>query len=169
MDECFICYTPDGKTPDEKINEIFLGRRSYPYPLVKLSQAFGCDCSGSLAHNKCLIGIKKCPTCRKHVTKPNLYVRTSYDNIFGWLFNCIKSNPHLIKIIKNFASIFVVSCFGLHLIIDNKIIVISSNLTVNFTIGLLLVVQFVGGFCLIFEDYFVKYWLYDAKNNKFLS
>ena len=79
MDDCFICCTLDGKSSDEKTMELFSNRKFHPYPLVKLSQVYNCNCNGFLAHNKCLHGIKKCPTCRKYTEKPNLYVRTFYS------------------------------------------------------------------------------------------
>jgi hypothetical protein len=175
MDECFICCSPDGKSPNEKTMEIFYNRRFFPYPLVKLSKVYNCYCIGDglIAHNKCLLGIKKCPTCRKQPSKPNLYVETKYDYIFGWVFKYIKLNPYMIKIIKNCAGIIVLFLIVIFILIDNKIIGINlgsnSNLITNLTIGLLLVIQLVGGFCLIMEDYFVKYWLYDASTNKILS
>lgn len=169
MDECFICCSFDGKSSSEKTNEICFNRTFLPYPLVKLSQVYNCNCKSLIAHNKCLLGIKKCPTCRKYSEKPNLYVRTFYDNIFGWMFKYIKLNPHMIKIIKNCGGIFVIVLLCLYFLIHNNIIQINSNLITNVSIGILILVQFIGGFCLIMEDYFIKYWLYDPKTNKIMS
>jgi hypothetical protein len=71
-------------------------RRKFAYPFVLLSDAYGCECKTIQAHNKCLININKCPTCRKVVSKPNLYVKTRLDYYFSWPLTVIKSNPKII-------------------------------------------------------------------------
>lgn len=169
MHECFICCDIDGKSSDEKALEIFANRKYHSYPLVKLSEVYGCECKGLLAHNKCLLGIKKCPTCRKFSPKPNLYVRTFYDDIFGWIFKSIKSNPTLIKTFKHMAFTYVILMFGCYFLLYNKIIVVQSILYTSIAFMIILSIQLVGGICFIMEDYFVKYWLYDKKTNKILS
>lgn len=63
MNDCFIRCTKSGKSEQNKL--VF-------YPLLRLSSAYGCNCIDTMAHNKCLLGIKKCPTCRKAVSKSNL-------------------------------------------------------------------------------------------------
>lgn len=35
------------------------------YPLISMNDAYDCDCINNYAHNKCLLNINKCPTCKK--------------------------------------------------------------------------------------------------------
>lgn len=79
-EECLICYSNDGKSDQEKCMEMFFNQKHFlNYPLIPISYAFNCNCKNKYAHNKCLFNIKKCPTCRKIVHKPNLYIKTKYD------------------------------------------------------------------------------------------
>jgi len=171
MDDCFICCSLDGKSTQEKLMEITFNKKTHSYPLVKLSQAYGCGCVGNMAHNKCLLGINKCPTCRKQVPKPNLYVQTCYDYWFGIIFIQIKKNPRLIYWTKIFGLIGMMILFGLGWLIDKKFILIQTQPTysTHITMGLLILIQFIGAICFIMDDYFKKYWLYDEKNNRICS
>jgi hypothetical protein len=162
-DECFICCTKEGKTEIEKAQDIFTNRRTFGYPIIKIAYAYGCNCSNTFAHNKCLLGINKCPTCRKTVSKPNLYVETRYDLIFGPLFRKIKSNPQLINKIEVFSGILILFSFGLLFACEKEFIVIEKNTKYMVLLGLLLFVQIIAGTILLMKDYFVKYWLYDEK------
>jgi len=163
--DCFICCTSTGKTDSDITNELFLNRRTFDYPIIKLSQAYGCACSNTYAHNKCLLDIKKCPTCRKVVVKPNLYVQTRYDHVFSWLFNKIKTRPYLISNIKTYTVIIVIVSFGLFFAIEKNIIKLNPSLKTHIGLGLLLFVQLCGGIIFLMQDYFAKYWLYDEKKN----
>ena len=166
MEECFICCIPEGKSEREYAMELLTNKKTYSYPIIKLSQAYGCECVGIQAHNKCLLGINKCPTCRKIVIKPNLYVKTYYDIMFSWIFQLIKSNPKLIQKLEFFAVLIMFMLFGLCWLISKDFIKIQFNYRIHIIVIILLPIQFIGGICIIMKDYFKKYWLYDEKNNK---
>ena len=182
MNDCFICCTKSGKSEQDKFQDVFLNRRTYNYPLIQLSSAYGCNCSNAMAHNKCLLGIKKCPTCRKVVIKPNLYVETKFDWIFSWLFGWLKSNSKLIPKLKIWCGISCVIMFILFLMIDKQLLQFSDNWITQVILGplghffvvkktwiglsLLLGIQLIGGIVLIMEDYIKKYWLYNPKTNQ---
>lgn len=167
-EECFICYS-NGKTSNEEIQEIFMKRQGLNYPLISLGYAFNCNCFNTFAHNKCLIDIKKCPTCRKIVEKPNLYVHTIFDYLFGFIFSIVKSNLYLLDQIKNICGIIIIFMVLTHILIENNYIQITSDWKFKLSIGLLICIQFICGSIFIMEDYFAKYWLYDRKNKKINS
>lgn len=169
MEECLICFTLDGKSDREITEDIFMNRKTHNYPMIPLSKAYECKCSNTFAHSKCLLGINKCPTCRKFISKPNLYVETKYDYIFGFLFRRIKAYPRLIVILKNFSGIIIIFSFGLFFACDKEIIVIQKNIKFAVSMALLLSIQLLAGFVFFMEDYFKKYWLYDAKTLKINS
>lgn len=169
MEECFICYNHDGKSEQEYTMELFTNRKTHPYPIIKLSQAYGCECVGTHAHNKCLLGIDKCPTCRKTVSKPNLYVETYYDKVFSRIFELIKSNPKLIQKLETCAVLIMFMSFGLCWLISKDLIKIEFNYKIHVIFIILLTTQLIGGICIIMKDYFKKYWLYDEKNAKIHS
>ena len=163
--ECFICCTSTGKTDNEIANELFINRRTFDYPIIKLSQAYSCACLNTNAHNKCLLNIKKCPTCRKVVIKPNLYVKTKYDYIFGWLFNRIKKNPSLIGNIYKCAIVIAIISLGFYFCIIHNYIKLNVDLKNHIILSLFLIIQLSLGVIFCMKDYFKKYWLYDKKNN----
>ena len=169
MDECFICCTVDRKSTQEHLEEFVLNKKTRIYPIIKLSQAYGCACVGTYAHNKCLLGINKCPTCRKIVSKPNLYVITHYDKTFGWIFQLIKSDPTLISKLEISATIITLILIGLLWLIYEDLIKININYKMQAVIIILLMCQLVTGISFIVIDYFKKYWLYDEKTNKINS
>jgi hypothetical protein len=160
MEECFICCTIDGKSDEELFNEICLNRKMFNYPLISLSQAFMCKCINIFAHNKCLLKLNKCPTCRKIVSKPNLYVKTKYDYIFGWVFNIIKKYPILINITIDY-------CIGSISIIFIIFFLINKNTNNFISMNLIFFWLLFGNWSIItiiiMKDYFCKYWLYNNK------
>lgn len=168
IQECFICYS-NGKTPDEEIREIFIKKRGLNYPLVSLSHAYNCNCVGLFAHNKCLLKINKCPTCRKFISKPNLYVETLFDYLFGLIFAIVKKNPIVIFYIKNICTITSIGTFILCYLIENNYCQIEKKIIEIIICKLLIIINFLGGFIFIMKDYFTKYWLYDESDIKIHS
>ena len=171
-EECFICCTIDGKSDYQKQMEMMTNQPRTPYPLVLLSNAFGCNCKGLCAHNKCLYSIYKCPTCRKEV-KPNLYVKTRYDYYLGFLLNWIKEDNSRIEKMKWWSVLcIIIICLLLCIIakfIDKElfesIIPPKSNQSLCFAI-VIGTVYVLAIYCIILDDYFKKYWLYDPKLKK---
>ena len=172
-EECLICYSNDGKSDQEKSMEMmFSGKPSLSYPLISLSYIYNCNCKNNYAHNKCLFGIKKCPTCRKIVQKPNLYVKTKYDYYLKYYLDWIKKDTKRIKQIKYYTVFFVISSIFFSMILSNvnkspmKPILKSMETYVVF----LTIINISCLYCCIFlsslEDYFIKYWLYSYKDEK---
>ena len=123
------------------------------YPLLSLAEAYDCECHTSYAHNKCLLTINKCPTCRKK-SKPNLYVRTRYDYYLKFLLRWLKKDKSKILTDYNYMLIFLIN-LGSCIIYYNcnnaiKIFIIVSIYILN-----------------NFYDYLKKYWLYNSKTNKY--
>jgi len=88
--ECCICY--DECIEIAKIESFIMMLNfgySY-YPLISLSDAYGCECKTLHAHNHCLLNINKCPLCRTVVTKPKLYFITDYYYYSGILFDWLR-------------------------------------------------------------------------------
>jgi hypothetical protein len=164
--ECIICYST-GKSSNEDLHDIFLKRQSLNYPIISLATAFNCKCTNTYAHNKCLVKINRCPTCRKIIEKPNLYVKTNYDYMFGLMFAIIKKNPNVINIIQTFCAILVILSIGLFLMIENNWIVVTNDWKWKISFAILIFIQFVASFIFIMQDYFTKFWLYNSKSNKF--
>ena len=170
-DECFICCSVDGKTNTEKQFEMIYNQKYTNYPLLTLSKAYMCNCYKSYAHNKCLLNINKCPTCRKVVPKPNLYVKTSYDYYLWFLLDWVKKDISRIKKMEWCAIIYIIIMHLLLYSIDiNKelfktIIPPKSNISLCFA-TIICVSYFLAGYTVILNDYFKKYWLYDSKINK---
>jgi len=172
-EECFICCSIDGKSDTEKQFEMMYNQKYLNYPLLTLSKAYDCNCSKSYAHNKCLLNINKCPTCRKIVLKPNLYVVTSYDYYLWFLLDWLKKDISRIKIMEWCAiSCIIVVCLLLYLIdkiIDKEqfevIIPPKSNKSLCFAI-IISTLYFLSIYTILLNDYFRKYWLYDSKNKK---
>jgi hypothetical protein len=170
-EECFICCSVDGKTDNEKIYEIYCNQKYCDYPLIQLSNAYDCNCSTSYAHNKCLFDIKKCPTCRKVVTKPKLYVSTRYDYYLWFLFDWIKKDISRIEKIKYYAILcLIIMCSILCLFDKNKNIIdliIPPKSLRSLFFGIVMGgLYFISMYIIILDDYFTKYWLYDSKIKK---
>jgi len=172
-DECFICCSVDGKSDSDKQFELFFNQKYGNYPLIKLSQAYDCNCRNMYAHNRCLLHIHKCPTCRKTVVKPNLYVKTRYDYYLWFLLDWVKKDATNIEKIKWYAmTTLVIFCLILYLLDKNKealyvIIPPKSNKSLFLAI-VLGSMYFLSLYTIILDDYFKKYWLYDFKNKKCL-
>jgi len=166
QEECFICCSVDGKSDNEKQYELAYSQKCLNYPLVSLSNAYECNCHNSYAHNKCLININKCPTCRKIVIKPKLYVKTRYDYYLWFLLDWIKRDITRIETIKwcaiicMIATTLIIYLFSRYQKMINTIIPPKSNesLCVALTI---FIVWMISLHILMLDDYFRKYWLYD--------
>lgn len=169
-EECFICCSPHGKTDEEIQIEMFTCQKSN-YPLVSLSHAYNCKCSNSFAHNKCLLNIRSCPTCRKNVSKPNLYVETSYDYYLWFLLDWIKKDIKRIEKIKWIGIYYICIMIMILYIFDkNKEImhiIIPPNSYKSMCFAIL-----IGGlyslslYTMVLDDYFKKYWLYNPIEKK---
>ena len=172
-EECFICCSVDGKSDTEKQFEMMYNQKYINYPLLTLSSAYGCNCCKSYAHNKCLLNIIKCPTCRKVVSKPNIYVKTSYDYWLWFLLDWVKKDISRIEKMKRCAILYIMTmCLFLYSIdkiigkeLFETIIPPKSNISLCFAtvIGLF---YFLSLYTVILEDYLKKYWLYDSKTKK---
>ena len=172
-EECFICYSNDGKSDQEKSMEmVFSGKPSLSYPLISLSCIYNCNCKNNYAHNKCLFGIKKCPTCRKIVQKPNLYIKTKYDYYLKFYLDWIKKDTKRIKQIKHCAVFFIIFSIFLLMILSNvnKPHMKQIQKSIEIFLYPLVAISVSSLYCAIFlsslEDYFVKYWLYSHKDEK---
>lgn len=162
--ECFICCSKSDKTDQDKLIELCAKRKKFAYPVITLSDAYGCKCNSMHAHNKCLLNINKCPSCRKVVLKPNLYVRTQLDFYLYYLFAIIKSNPKIIECAKYFGTGLMILLITIYILIDKNIINVNdTNIKFHISIGILLFISLFVGFILALEDYFVKYWLYNKQ------
>lgn len=164
--ECFICYSNDGKTDDEILHEMTFNSKTMPYPFISMAYAYGCKCVDKYTHNKCIIGIKKCPTCRKQVIKPNLYIKTRYDYYCPKLLNWLKKDGNISSFNWCMIHILIVICCILIACSTfqntvNKIIPPRSNISLLFAsiIALGFYISIYG--LTIFNDYLVKYWLYN--------
>lgn len=156
--ECFICYTKDGKSDAEKAKDLMQNRKSIGYPIIPLSHAYGCRCHSSFAHNKCLQRIDKCPTCRKHVSRPSLRVETWFNRRLGW----IRRNPALYKERLRYLFICVCVMFPISLAANEGYIEIHP-----FLMGVILVCILSAQFFVILDDRLNKYWLYDEKRKAY--
>lgn len=168
--ECFICCSSDGKSEGEKTFEIMANQKYLDYPLLLLSKAYDCKCT-SYAHNKCLLNINKCPTCRKVVQYPKLYVETNYDYYLFFLLDWTKKDISRIEKIKMCAIYCIVIVSVVLFLCDknkdkfNTIIPPKSNESLCFAI-IIGVMYFSSLYSIILDDYFKKYWLYDSKHKK---
>lgn len=158
--ECFICCSKSGKTMQEKMLDNIHYKR-LRYPLIPLSYAYGCDCKTMLAHNRCLIGVLKCPTCRKIVHKPRLCVK---GNIEKYLYlEWIKNGPKNINKIQTITVLIMFKIFVLVQLNEHKYIVITNN----YVLLSLTFIMIVGSVILMLCDYVEKYWLFNKKLNAF--
>ena len=168
-EECFICCTEQ-----DIFLELMFFNKKINYPLLQLSNVYNCYCRTSFAHNKCLIGIKKCPTCRALIDKPNLYVTTIFDNYFKYYFDWIKKDAKRINKIKNYIIVYL--CFIylptlliLEYLINDDMYIIKPKSFESFIFSRIIGIFNIFCISLInLEDYFTKYWLYCPKNEVFL-
>ncbi len=169
-DECFICCTEDGKTENELKMDKANRHKSWNYPLLSMAHVYGCQCIGSLAHNRCLLSIHKCPTCRKDVQRPNLCVaKTKFDVVFAYLLQWLRQDPNHVEVMTNRAAVvFFVSFVFFGLITHDFVEPPKDSLVFNVFFWTLFILNLVSLFLLIFvNDYVRKYWLYDRKLKKY--
>ena len=172
VSECLICYTSDGKTDKEIFYEIMFNQKTMNYPMLSMAYAYGCKCSDNWAHNKCIINIQKCPTCRKE-SKPNLYINTRYDYYLKFLLNWLKKDiSHIYKLNWYMTNclIFVIVLLGicgLNEKMIHDIIPPKSNISLCFSIIIGLLFGIPLYVFVVFNDYITKYWLYNPYTNKY--
>jgi len=166
--ECFICYST-GKTEKEELYDIIYFNKTMNYPLISMDKAFECKCINKYAHNKCLLNIDKCPTCRK-VAKPKLYITTRYDYFLNFLLNWLKkdiSNMTKLNWYMFYCLIFGMLILGICALFEKEIKnkILSKNSLINLCFSICVVsLIFIPVYMLtIFNDYLKKYWLYDSK------
>lgn len=167
--ECFICYS-NGKTEHEEMKELIYNMTTMDYPLVAVCDAFNCACSGH-AHNRCLMNIEKCPMCRKE-TLPNLYVRCAYDIYFKCLLDWLKADRTNISKLNKYS--FYCLLFGKLLLLicvmfEGQIKhhgILAKFQTMNLCWSVMIITLiFVPLYVFTtFNDYLVKYWLYDKND-----
>ena len=170
--ECYICYSIDGKTDEENLQEMMFNTKTMAYPLISMANAYGCACIDKYTHNKCIIGINKCPTCRKQVNKPNLYIKTRYDYYCPWLLNWLKTrgnisslNWFMINVLMLICSILL-AC-SVYQDTVNKFIPPRSKISLLFA-SIIAISFYISLYSLtIFNDYLVKYWLYNKYTHNY--
>lgn len=170
--ECFICWSISGKTEDEIAFEKTFNTKTMNYPLLSMAYVYNCKCINNYAHNKCLVNIKRCPTCRKKC-EPNLYIYTQYDNYLPFLLDWLKKDISNIEKLKVYTVYYLLFIFGLvYLFGKNKetfhmIIPPHSNISIYFA-TVISVSCFIAIYLLVvFSDYIQKYWLYDKEQKKY--
>ena len=171
--ECFICYST-GKTKEDEFNEFLYNIKGMEYPLISMNDAYDCNCINNYAHNKCLLNINKCPTCRK-VAKPKLYITTRYDYYLQYLLNWLK------KDILNMTKLnwFMYCCLTFGMLVlsicalfekeikECNIVPKKSfrSLCLSICIGSLIFIPLY--ILIISNDYLKKYWLYNKNTKKY--
>ena len=172
--ECFICYST-GKTEKEELDEIIYHHKTMNYPLISMNKAYGCKCKNYYAHNKCLLNIDKCPTCRKEVVNPKLYITTIYDYylpfLLNWLkkdkLNIFKLNKYMIYcLISGIFILYICSLFETELK-ESKILQKRPFLNLCFSICVVSLIYIPLYIFTIFNDYLKKYWLYNKNTKKY--
>jgi len=171
--ECFICYST-GKTKQEELLESFYNAKTMNYPLISMCDAYGCKCINNYAHNKCLLNVNKCPTCRKE-TKPKLYIKTKYDYFLKYLLNYLKKNNSNIVKLNRFMVYSLI--FGLLLlgfcalyekeIKKSNILPKKSFIKLCFSITIVSLIFIPLYIFTVFNDYLKKYWLYNENTKKY--
>jgi hypothetical protein len=165
--ECFICCSNDGKTDAEKLFEMQIGQKFINYPLLTLSHAYKCNCNTLHAHNKCLLFISRCPSCRK-ISDPDLYVKTKYDYYLAWLFSYLKKDTRRIyKMYKVITTYLFILMAVLVLLEYTKEVIPKKSIT-SLCIAILISVSYgVSAYVLfVLDDYFKKYWLFNSRNQR---
>ena len=171
--ECFICYST-GKTNQEEFDEFVYNIKSMEYPLISMNYAYGCKCINKYAHNKCLLNINKCPTCRKE-TKPKLYIKTKYDYFFKYLLNYLrKNNSNIIKLNRYMIytlifALLILGIFAFHEKEIKKLNILPKKSFINLCFSITIVsLIFIPLYILtVFNDYLKKYWLYNENTKKY--
>ena len=171
--ECLICYST-GKTEQEELLESFYNAKTMNYPLISMCDAYGCKCINNYAHNKCLLNVNKCPTCRKEI-KPKLYITTKYDFYLKYLLNYLKKDTSKIVILNwhmIYSSIFGLLLLGLCALYEKEIkksdiLPAKSFINLCFSITIVSLIFIPLYFLIIFNDYLKKYWLYNENTKKY--
>jgi len=161
-EECFICCSVDGKTPSELSYEMMMHTKTIDYPVLSLAVAYGCGCKTMYAHNKCLVSIDSCPSCRKSI-KPRLYIETRYDWYMGFLLQWIKKDTSRISTLNWCAWIYLVGMCMVLWGLSNKWICLSQSVNTCFAIIASLLYGSALYMLSVVNDYLAKYWLYCAK------
>jgi len=176
--ECFICCTTTGKSDYE--NNFIYNLFSLSYPLFPLSYYYKCKCNTMYSHNKCLINIKKCPSCRKKNVHPNLCILPDYDKYFilqhPFKKKCLYFIIHFQKKLYNFfynCLYFLFLFIGVFSFVYGTFSIISSvkisykyslyfyisNIYLLFCTFFLFITQY------YFNQYITKWWLYNKNDN----
>ena len=171
--ECFICYST-GKTEQEELLESFYNAKTMNYPLISMCDAYGCKCINNYAHNKCLLNVNKCPTCRKE-TKPKLYITTKYDYFLKYLLNYLKkNNSNIVKLnmFMVYSLIFGLLLLGFCALYEKEIkksniLPKKSFINLCFSITIVSLIFIPLYIFTVFNDYLKKYWLYNENTKKY--
>jgi hypothetical protein len=165
--ECFICCSYDGKTDAEKLFEMQFNQKYMNYPLISLAQSYKCNCATIHAHNKCLLFIGRCPSCRKICT-PDLYVETKYDYYLARLFRYLKHDTRRIYQMYKMVMINLLVLMATLALLEYIKEVIPKKSTISLCITVVIGCSFgVSTYVLVvLDDYFKKYWLYDSKTER---
>jgi len=171
--ECFICYST-GKTEKEELDEIIYHHKTMNYPLISMNKAYGCKCKNYYAHNKCLLNIDICPTCRK-VSTPKLYITTRYDYYLPFLLNWLKKdtsnisklNWNMIYCLISGMLILGISALFETKLKESKILQGGSVVNLCFSICIVSLIYIPLYIFTIFNDYLKKYWLYNENTKKY--
>jgi hypothetical protein len=171
--ECVICYST-GKTNKEELDEITYFYKTTNYPFISMDKVYGCKCINNYSHNKCLLNINKCPTCRK-VSKAKLYITTKYDYYLQYLLNWLKKD--ISNIIKLNWCMFYCLAIGMLILsicaLFEKEIkdcnILPKKSFINLCLSIFIVsLIFIPLYILtIFNDYLKKYWLYNENTKKY--
>jgi hypothetical protein len=172
-EECFICYST-GKTKQEELLESLYNAKTMNYPLISMCDAYGCKCINNYAHNKCLLNVNKCPTCRKEI-KPKLYITTKYDFYLKYLLNYLKKDTSKIVILNwhmLYSLIFGLLLLGLCALYEKeikmyKLLPTKSFINLCFSTIIVSLIHIPLYFLIIFNDYLKKYWLYNKNTKKY--
>lgn len=111
------------------------------YPMLSMDKAYNCKCQNNYAHNKCLININKCPTCRKEK------------------INIIKLKWYMMCCLVSLLVFLVLCAFN-----QNKIVIPKTKLSLFISIAIGIIFYISLFIFTTFNDYLIKYWLCNEKN-----
>jgi len=169
--ECFICFSTSGKTDDEISFEQIFNQKTMNYPLLSMAYAYNCKCINNYAHNKCLININKCPTCRKEA-EPNLYIYTRYDYYFSFLLDWLKKDISNIEKLNRYILSYLIFICGFLFLCSKNQKMINTIIPPKSNISLCFAIIISSSFCIalylfvVFSDYIQKYWLYNKTEKR---
>ena len=166
MNVLFVFFSEVNQN-NKVLSDIMFNQKIMGYPLLSMSYVYGCKCSNNYVHNKCLLNIGKCPTCRRE-SEPNLYIYTKYYYL-KFLLNWLKRDiSHIVKL--NWYMIYcLVFVLGLLFIFSinqekiSKIIPPKSKISLCFSV----IISFIFGFHYTYLHLLMitlkKYWLCNEK------